>query len=172
MKIARFIRDLNSEGWWVKAYLFKVIPPMEWMQSACYRRGKLLHDMPHHFPNRMKAMNFSEPARLIYSYGNRYHSTAFVISSAANIYAMMKRSYDEIRQKALIKGDLEALKIFKEGAEDKFEPEVYLFPCDKFGTWKNSGELPGSQRGTLDHTLPFKDMGYQVIGMPEEETEK
>lgn len=172
MKTARFIREIpKSNGWWVTQYLFKVTPPMAWDENATYRRGRLLHDSLRTWPNRMKGPWRDENGdwikeRLIYRHSTRHHTTAFVIASAADLGAMMKNSYDEIRSKALIKGDLETLKIFKEDRHKDFKPEVYLFPCDKFGHWKHGGEMEGSQRGTLDHRLPFRDMGYSVIEMP------
>jgi hypothetical protein len=42
-------------------------------------------------------------------------------------------------------------------------PEVYVFSANESGEIRNWSELDGSQRGTLDHKAPLRDLGYQVM---------
>lgn len=42
-------------------------------------------------------------------------------------------------------------------------PETYIFPADAKGEVTSWGELPGSQRGFLDHELALEIAGYCVV---------
>ena len=41
--------------------------------------------------------------------------------------------------------------------------ETYIFPADINGEITDFGELPGSYRGGLDHTVALKRAGYEVV---------
>ena len=43
------------------------------------------------------------------------------------------------------------------------EPETYLFPADESGAITDWLELPGSQKGTLEHADALRDAGYEII---------
>jgi hypothetical protein len=189
MKIARFIKDVSPPGgWWVRAYLFKVTPAMKYEEHVTYRKGKLLHD-ERRIPHRLRTAyrSFFDKPNPIYSYGYITRTTAFVIASAADLCSMMEVSrlkmiehakkmleYHQAQEVGMgtmaeekarnIAKDKDTIALFER--QEKFEVETYLFPCDKFGERKSSGEMPGSQRGTLLHQVPFQDMGYTVLGLP------
>ncbi|GGH93961.1 hypothetical protein ACFFGR_09525 [Arthrobacter liuii] len=40
--------------------------------------------------------------------------------------------------------------------------ETYIFPADEDGEIADWGELPGSTKGTLDHTEALRSAGYEV----------
>lgn len=40
--------------------------------------------------------------------------------------------------------------------------ETYIFPADEDGEVIDWSELPGSQKGTLDHADALRDAGYEV----------
>ena len=193
MKIARFIKDVTPpQAWWVRAYLFKVTPAMEYTEYVTYRKGKLLKDNERGIPRRLTragraGYSFFDKPNPIYSYSYITRTTAFVISSAADLCSMMEESrlkmikhakkmleYHQAQEVGMgtmaeekarnIAKDKDTIALFER--QEKFEVETYLFPADKFGGRKASGEMPGSQRGTLLHQVPFQDMGYTVLGMP------
>lgn len=191
--IARWLREIPieppsdpGERPHVVQHLFKVTPPMEFIDYVAYRHGKLVKDPPHGIPNRMrvdsrrmeKAMEkarlegrhwspYDNPkAKPRYTYGHRTHRTAFVIASASDLKTYMNAAHARMQKIMREKGDKEGERLFSK--RDDFEVETFLFPCDKFGNWKDGGEMHGSQRGTLDHRVPFRDVGYRVIGMPHE----
>jgi len=41
-------------------------------------------------------------------------------------------------------------------------PETYIFPANESGEVSDWGELPGSQKGTLDHEKALRDAGYAI----------
>jgi hypothetical protein len=132
--------------------------------------------------------SFEKVEKPRYTYSYRTHRTAFVVASASDLKTYMNAAHERIPDlmlqrldyyEALDKDDStraegiaqakETIRLFSSRLSE-FEVETYLFPADKFGNWKNGGELPGSQRGTLDHRVPFNDVGYVVVGMPRELT--
>lgn len=181
MKIARFIRELPLVSDTVVQYLFKVTPPMEWDERVLYRNGKLVRE---HRRQRMrttmrmwkidrKTGREREPGEVftskpdpIYAYAYRHHTTSFVIASASDLKTMMARSNENMRAIAKMRGDKSMAELFAVERETEFEVETYLFPANKDGSWKSSSEMPGSQRGTLDHKVPFTDQGYVCVGVP------
>lgn len=42
------------------------------------------------------------------------------------------------------------------------QPETYIFPCDADGKVTSWGEMPGSQKGTLEHVEALRDAGYEI----------
>jgi hypothetical protein len=115
--------------------------------------------------------SFGKREKPFYTYGNVTHRTAFVVASASDLKTYMAASHAKMRDLMRARGDKEGERLFRRGSGlSEFEVETYLFPADKYGNWKSSGELPGSQRGTLDHRVPFNDVGYVVVGMPRELT--
>ena len=48
-------------------------------------------------------------------------------------------------------------------AFDHGGPETFIFPADAKGKMTSWGELPGSQRDTLDHDYVLNQLGYQVV---------
>jgi hypothetical protein len=185
--IARWMREIPiappsdpAERPHVVQHLFKVTHPMEWVDYVAYRHGKLIKDPPHGMPNRMRVeARRMEKARLEgrhwspydnpkpkprYFYGRRTHHTAFVIASASDLRTYMNAANVRMLEIMKARGDKEGERLFSR--QDHFEVETFLFPCDKFGNWKDGGELRGSQKGTLDHRVPFRDVGYLVVGMP------
>lgn len=188
-RIARWIKEIPHEppkdpadGPYVVQHIFKVTPPMEWVDYVVYRKGRLIKDPPHRMPNRMRVMakqmekarakgrpwsaeDYSTAmAKPRYFYSRRVHRTSFVIASASDLKTYMNAANNRMRLLMIERGDKEGERLFSR--QDHFDVETYLFPCDKFGNWKDSGELTGSQRGTLDHRVPLQDAGYTVIGMP------
>jgi hypothetical protein len=207
VKTARFMRMTKvaeappedygeSTGWWVTAALFKVNPPMEFTTYETYRNGRLLHKetgmrIPHRDRVMMQTPWRERKRNPKYSHRSVRRTTAFVISSAADLATMMDRSNksmiersekqikvwqdiepedeDGVRMKAeLIAQAQETIRLFTRTGRHGFDIETYLFPARKDGEWKNSGELEGSQRGTLDLAKPLIDAGYTVIGLPEQ----
>src|SRR5574339_1273772 len=60
-----------------------------------------------------------------------------------------------------VKHDVEY--VISSGVESTWDnglPEVYIFPADEHGEVLSWGELPGSQQGTLDHEVVFRNQGY------------
>ncbi|MHA2428329.1 MAG: hypothetical protein ACXADB_09925 [Candidatus Hermodarchaeia archaeon] len=47
-------------------------------------------------------------------------------------------------------------------AMDHGGPECFIFPADPSGNILNYGELPGSQRGTLDHAVVIAAAGWTL----------
>lgn len=145
---------------------------MEFIDYVVYRKGRLIKDPRRGLPNRMRvaakrgfAQTWSDPKpKPRYFYSQRVHHTAFVVASASDLRTYMNAANARMREIMKSRGDKEGERLFRR--EDHFEVETFLFPCDKYGNWKDSGELPGSQKGTLDHRVPFRDVGYLVVGMP------
>lgn len=152
---------------------------MEWTDYVVYRHGKLIKDPPHGMPNRMRVQarqmeadrkagrrfDWENPnPRPRYFHSQRIHRTAFVIASASDLKTYMNAANRRMQKLMKERGDKEGERLFSR--VDHFEVETYLFPADKFGNWKDGGELEGSQKGTLDHRVPLQDAGYTVIGMP------
>ncbi len=181
-KVARWLREIKhtppadaADRPHVVQHLFKVSPPIEFTTSETYRRGKLLHSVHWHFPRRIRhdrrlgrKLEGSEMFKVkkdpIYSYRDVRRTTAFVIASASDLATFMNAANARMQEVMRKKDDQEGVQLFQR--RDHFEVETYLFPCHKNGAWKDSGELEGSQRGTLDHRMPLRDIGYLVIGMP------
>jgi hypothetical protein len=181
--VARWLREViiepptdPSERPHVVQHIFRVTPPMKWTESAVYRRGKLLKDSRR--TSWMRRFRFDrrtgreiKPGDMftmkpdpIFSYGDRHHETSFVLVSASDLRTYMNAANLKMQKLMKERGDKEGERLFQR--QDHFEVETYIFPCDKFGKWKNSSELEGSQRGTLDHRVALQDAGYVVIGMP------
>lgn len=171
---ARWLREIPlappsepGERPYVVQHLFKVTPPMEWTDHVAFRHGKLIKDPRRGLPNRVRVgvKNRFSVAKPRYTYAYRVHRTSFVLASASDLKTFMEASRVKMRDLMRERGDKAGERLFS-GPRDEFEVETYLFPTDKFGNWKDGGELPGSQRGTLDHRVPFQDVGYRVVGMP------
>ena len=47
-------------------------------------------------------------------------------------------------------------------AHDWDATETYIFPANEAGRVTSWGELDGSQKGTLDHSVALRDAGYEV----------
>lgn len=47
-------------------------------------------------------------------------------------------------------------------AYDLDATETYIFPANELGEVLDWGELDGSQKGTLDHSVALRDAGYEV----------
>jgi hypothetical protein len=148
---------------------------MEWTESATYRRGKLLKDKNRAWLRRMRVDRktgreisgidwLTHKPDPIYRHRQRTHYTSYVLVSASDLKIFMEASRQRMVKIMQEKGDKEGEALFRHSYP--FEVETYIFPCDKFGNWKNGGELEGSQRGTLDHRVALRDAGYTVIGMP------
>jgi hypothetical protein len=153
---------------------------VEWVDHVVYRHGKLIKDPRRGMPNRMRVQaRMMQQTRLEgrtwtledytrakprYFYSTRRHHTSFVIASASDLRTYMNAANVRMREIMKARGDKEGERLFRR--QDHFEVETFLFACDKFGNWKDSGELHGSQKGTLDHRVPFRDAGYLVVGMP------
>lgn len=48
-------------------------------------------------------------------------------------------------------------------AFDHGGPETFIFPADAKGKMTSWGELPGSQRDTLEHDYVLNQLGYQIV---------
>jgi hypothetical protein len=194
----------SSSGWWVNAALFRVNPPIEYTTYEVFRKGRLMTDRGRRAwrEDMIRSRRLREGKMHEQNYRYRYvrRTTAFVISSAADLATMMDRSnklmvklakeriemwekmpVEEGQSPEMLK-DAERIKREQIAHEQEtirlfspesrmgrfgFDVETYLFPSDKFCSWKNGGELEGSQRGTLDLRKPLEDIGYVVIGLPE-----
>jgi hypothetical protein len=204
-KTARFMRMLKeasvpppigktegdkSTGWWVTAALFKVNPPIEYTTYETYRKGKLLKDERFSF-RRHTRLREHKMNPLNYTYRRVKRTTAFVVSSAADLATMMDRSNQSMiaiaterkkiweamvpedeagrRMKAeFIAQQNETIALFSKDKRLNQDVETYLFPAHKDGAWKDGGELEGSQKSTLNLAQPFENIGYMVIGLPEQ----
>ncbi len=181
-RIARWIKEIKhdppadpNEKPHVVQHVFKVTPPMEWIEYTVYRRGKKLSDKSRTWMRRFKIDRrtgrerkpgdfLTEKPDPIYSYGRQVHQTSYVIVSASDLKTYMEAANQRMVDLMISKGDKEGEKLFRRS--HPFQVETFIFACDKFGSWKDGGELEGSQKGTLDHRVPLRDAGYTVVGMP------
>lgn len=88
--------------------------------------------------------------------GFKGHAALFKLSPP-----MESTDWDDDSNKLTLKHDFVVLSSVI--AFDHGSAETFIFPANAEGKVTNWGELPGSQRGTLDHDYILWRKGYQVV---------